>query len=91
MSQDKNTERLEAEATMDSAPNGEAAERATAKNLKIDHGHATHAVEGSAEGTRPSRKSTRRGANRVKPDAAQHQKAVENTRSPSHRHGMRGG
>lgn len=91
MSQGKNTERVEAAETMETAPTGEAAEREHAKNLKKDHGNASYAVEGTAEGTQPSRKSTRGSANRAKPDATQHHRAVENTRSPSHRHGMRGG
>ena len=91
MPRGKNFERTEAESTMETAPSGEAAERAHAKNLKKDHGNAAYAVEGTDEGQQPSRKSTRGSANRAKPDSTQHHKAVENTRSPSQRHGMRGG
>lgn len=90
MSKETNTERDEAVAQMESAPDGEAAERAEAKNLKKDHDGASVSMEGTAPGTRPSRKSTRRSSNHVKPDSALHQKAVSRTRSPTHRHVMRG-
>ena len=91
MTRAKHTERVEAEATMETAPTGEAAEREHAKNLKKEHDGAAYAVEGTAEGGQPSRKSTRGSANRAKPDSTQHHRAVEQTRSPSHRHSMRGG
>jgi hypothetical protein len=52
------------------------------RNVKVDRGeHETHDLEDSGSG-RPSRKSTRKGANRVKPDTQLRQRAVRRTRSP---------
>ena len=65
---------------------------AVARNLDRDtgsrklKGHATHALESTAPGKRPTRKSTRKGANGIKPDSQQHNRAVRKTRSAKSRH-----
>jgi hypothetical protein len=52
------------------------------RNVKVDRAeHETRDLEDSGSG-RPSRKSTRKGANRVKPDTQLRQRAVRRSRSP---------
>jgi len=63
--------------------------KADEKNIRKDHDKATHELEAS-EG-RPSRVSTRRGANRIKPDSQLRRRATRAARSPKNRHAMRGG
>jgi hypothetical protein len=71
--------------------------KARPKNLKADKndaktkGKATHELEAGNPAKRPSRKSRRGGANRVKPDSQQRQQTVRALRSPKHRHAMRSG
>lgn len=61
-----------------------------ARNVKVDRGkHETHDLEDSGSG-RPSRKSTRKGANRVKPDSQLRRRAVRRARSPEARSASRG-
>ena len=61
-----------------------------ARNVKVDRGkHETRDLEDSGSG-RPSRKSTRKGANRVKPDSQLERRAVRRARSPQARHASRG-
>ncbi len=51
-------------------------------NRNADHGdHATYEYETTAAGTRPSRKSTRRAANRIKPDSQLRRRQTRRTRS----------
>jgi hypothetical protein len=59
------------------------------KNLRKDHDKATYELEASRG--RPSRKSTRRGANGVKPDSQLKRRQTRKVRSPQNRHAMRGG
>lgn len=61
-----------------------------AKNLRRDHDKASYELEASAK-SRPSRKSTRRGANRQKPDSQLKRRQTRKVRSPQSRHAMRGG
>lgn len=63
---------------------------ARAKNVHAD-GTGTRGLEASNPEKRPSRKSTRGGANRVKPDAQQRRQATRATRSPEARHAARAG
>lgn len=63
-------------------------DEAPAKNVRKDHNHAGYDLEGSA--TRPSRKSTRRAANRLKPDSNLHRRTIRKVRSPKSRSQMRG-
>ena len=55
------------------------------KNQRKDHDRATHALEAG------SRKSTRGGTNRVKPDSQLTRRNTRKVRSPESRHEMRGG
>lgn len=70
---------------------------AVAKNLKVDKndtkskGKSAYELEASTPGTRPSRKSSRGGANRLKPDSQQRRQTMRAVRSPKHRNAMRGG
>jgi len=59
------------------------------KNDKKSKGKSTHRLEAQAPGKRPSRKSTRRGANHIKPDAQQRRQTMRAVRSPKSRHAMR--
>lgn len=60
------------------------------RNVKVDRAdHETHDLEDSGTG-RPSRKSTRKGANRVKPDSQLRRRAVRRARSPEARSASRG-
>jgi hypothetical protein len=68
------------------------------KNLKgadtddrKDKGKATHELEASNPAKRPSRKSTRGGANHIKPDSQLRRRVVRALRSPKNRQAMRGG
>ena len=55
------------------------------RNVKSSRGdHPTHGLEDSATG-RPTRKSTRKGANRVKPDSQLRRRAVRQSQSPEAR------
>jgi hypothetical protein len=54
-------------------------------------GKATHALEAQPPSKRPSRKSTRRGANHIKPDSQQRRRKTRAVRSPEARHAMAGG
>jgi hypothetical protein len=65
------------------------ADEADQKNLRKDHDKATYELEASRG--RPSRKSTRRGANRVKPDSQLKRRQTRKVRSPQSRQAMRGG
>lgn len=60
------------------------------KNVHAD-GTGTRGLEASNPDKRPSRKSTRGGANRVKPDTQQRRQATRATRSPEARHAARAG
>ena len=60
------------------------------KNLRRDHDKATYELE-STSTARPTRKSTRRGANRMKPDSQLKRRQTRALRSPQSRHAMRGG
>lgn len=64
-------------------------DEADQKNLRKDHDKASYELEASRG--RPSRKSTRRGANRVKPDSQLKRRQTRKVRSPQARHDMRGG
>jgi hypothetical protein len=66
------------------------ADEAEQKNLRKDHDKATYELESSSK-DRPSRKSTRRGANRMKPDSQLKRRQTRKLRSPQSRHAMRGG
>jgi hypothetical protein len=66
------------------------ADEADEKNLRKDHDKATVELEASRT-DRPSRKSTRRGANRMKPDSQLKRRQTRKVRSPQSRHAMRGG
>jgi len=59
------------------------------KNDKRSKGKSTHDLEARAPGKRPSRKSTRRGANHIKPDAQQRRQTMRAVRSPKSRHASR--
>lgn len=63
---------------------------ARAKNVHAD-GSGTHSLEASNPSKRPSRKSTRGGANRVKPDSQQQRQTTRALRSPESRHASRAG
>lgn len=63
---------------------------AAQKNLRKDHDKATYELESTDAAARPSRKSTRRGANRVKPDSQLKRRHTRAIRSPQSRHAMRG-
>lgn len=57
-------------------------------NSRKDKGSATRALEATTPGDRPSRKSTRRGANGAKPDSQQRRQVMRKVRSPKSRHSM---
>ena len=59
-------------------------------NVHAD-GSGTHSLEASNPSKRPSRKSTRGGANRVKPDSQQQRQTTRALRSPESRHASRAG
>lgn len=59
------------------------------KNLRKDHDKASYELEASRG--RPSRKSTRRGANRVKPDSQLKRRQTRKVRSPQARQASRAG
>lgn len=67
------------------------------KNLKADKkgvkskGKSTHELESQSGSAKPSRKSRRGGANRIKPDSQLRRRATRAVRSPESRHEMRGG
>lgn len=61
------------------------------RDNKKRKGKSTHALETQAPGKRPSRKSTRRGANHVKPDSQQRRRATRAARSPQNRHATASG
>lgn len=63
---------------------------ARAKNVHAD-GSGSRGLEASNPDKRPSRKSTRGGANRAKPDTQQRRQATRATRSPEARHAARAG
>jgi hypothetical protein len=65
-------------------------DEASEKNLRKDHDKASYELEATGTG-RPTRKSTRRGANRVKPDSQLRRRQTRKVRSPESRHAMRGG
>lgn len=56
------------------------------KDDKKSKGKATHALEATQPGKRPSRKSTRRGANHIKADSQQARATKRAARSPQARH-----
>ena len=64
------------------------------KNLTKDgdgrkaKGRAVHALEARSPDQRPSRKSTRRGANGIKPDTQMRRETTRRTRSAKARHAM---
>jgi hypothetical protein len=62
------------------------------KNLRNDKdkNRATYELEGTAKGKRPSRKSTRRSSNRMKPDSNLRRRTTRAVRSPKSRSQMRG-
>jgi hypothetical protein len=66
------------------------ANEAEEKNLRKDHDKASYELE-STSTSRPTRKSTRRGANRIKPDSQLKRRQTRKVRSPQSRHAMRGG
>ena len=66
------------------------ADEADEKNIRKDHDKATYELE-STRTSRPTRKSTRRGANRMKPDSQLKRRQTRKVRSPESRHAMRGG
>jgi hypothetical protein len=66
-------------------------DEANEKNLRKDHDKASYELEATAAGKRPTRKSTRRGANRQKPDSQLKRRQTRKIRSPESRHAMRGG
>ena len=59
-------------------------------NVHAD-GSGTHGLEASNPSKRPSRKSTRGGANRVKPDSQLQRRTTRALRSPESRHASRAG
>ncbi|MBX3230797.1 MAG: hypothetical protein KIT84_01160 [Labilithrix sp.] len=59
------------------------------KDDKKSKGKSTRALEATAPGTRPSRKSTRRAANHIKADSQQARATKRGVRSPKSRHAMR--
>lgn len=59
------------------------------KNRRKDHDKASYELEASRG--RPSRKSTRRGANRVKPDSQLKRRQTRQVRSPQARQASRAG
>lgn len=65
------------------------ADAAPQKNLRKDHNKASYELETTDTSKRPSRKSTRRGANRIKPDSQLRRRATRAVRSPKNRHAMR--
>lgn len=75
------------EVVTDAAPTNLNADR----NDKKSKGKSTHSIEAHAPGTRPSRKSSRRGANHIKPDAQQRRQVTRAARSPERRHAERSG
>jgi hypothetical protein len=66
---------------------------AKAKNLKRAAGkrNTANAVEATEPGKRPTRKSTRGGSNRAKPDSQKKRAQTGKTRSPKARHSSRAG
>lgn len=56
---------------------------------KKSKGKSTHALEATQPGKRPTRKSTRRGANHIKADSQQARATKRGVRSPKSRHAMR--
>lgn len=65
---------------------------AAPRNLDGDtKGKSTHALEATEPGKRPSRKSSRGGANRVKPDAQKQRQTTRAVRSPKARNASRSG
>jgi len=72
-----------AEAEVRRSTSGRYAGGVTARrNVEVDRGdHQTYVLEDSKTG-RPSRKSTRKGAHRSKPDSPLRRRAVRRTRSP---------
>ena len=61
------------------------------KNLRKDHDKASYELEAAADGKRPTRKSTRRSANRQKPDSQLKRRQTRKVRSPENRHAARAG
>ena len=61
------------------------------KNDKKSKGKSTYELESRPPGKRPSRKSTRGGANHAKPDSQLRRQTTRAVRSPKNRHAMRGG
>lgn len=59
------------------------------KNDKKSKGKSTHELEAQSPGKRPSRKSSRGGANHIKPDSQQRRQTMRAVRSAKNRHGMR--
>lgn len=59
------------------------------KDSKKNKGKATHALEATQPGKRPSRKSTRGGANHIKADSQQARAVTRAHRSPQARHASR--
>jgi hypothetical protein len=66
------------------------ADEAEQKNLRKDHDKATYELEATRT-ARPTRKSTRRGANRVKPDSQLKRRQTRKVRSPQARQASRAG
>lgn len=66
---------------------------ARARNLKRAAGkrNTANAIEATEPGKRPTRKSTRGGSNRAKPDSQQKRAQTRKTRSPKSRHASRAG
>ena len=66
---------------------------AKARNLKRAAGKRSvaNAIEATEPGKRPTRKSTRGGSNRVKPDSQLKRAQTRKTRSPQARHSGRAG
>jgi hypothetical protein len=60
------------------------------RNVYDDHNRATYELEGGNPSKRPSRKSTRRAANRSKPDSNLRRRQTRRARSPERRSQMRG-
>jgi transposase-like protein len=69
----------------DAAPKNLSADKDSKKNK----GKFTHELEAQAPGARPSRKSSRGGANHIKPDSQQHRQRTRDVRSAKNRHAMR--
>lgn len=61
------------------------------KSDKKSKGKATHQLEASNPGKRPSRKSSRGGANHIKPDSQQRRQVTRSVRSAKNRSSMRSG